>query len=212
MHATTGSIDPSTLSRESYLKLQVDRSLLRRDEDCSARARHLLGRLAATLTAAEHRGLRRALCVGCRNRYELDLLEREGFQVTGIDLHSTDPRILVMDMHAMTFRDSAFDLIFASHSLEHALDPELAGRELRRVVRDGGMLVVEVPILYGTRGADLWDYQTPERVLELLRPCEAVWTDTGPQIGAGHQQVARVIARAGQAADASPGEEASRGA
>lgn len=189
--------DPSTLSPEAYLKLQLDRSLLKRGEDCSARADDLMARLRWHVAPVALSTLRRALCVGCRNGFELDRVSASGFpEVTGIDLHSTDPRILVMDMHAMTFPDGAFDLVLASHSLEHALDPARAGAEIRRVTRAGGYIVVEVPILYGTRGADLWDFRTPGRVVELLRPCEVVWQGVGRQLDCD-QQVARVIVRVG---------------
>jgi ubiquinone/menaquinone biosynthesis C-methylase UbiE len=99
-----------------------------------------------------------------------------------------------MDMHELSFADGSFDVVFASHVLEHALEPKRAARELRRVVRGGGFVVVEVPIRYGRRGADLWDYGSPERVAAMFEPCDAVWTETGGQIGAS-QRCARLIAR-----------------
>jgi SAM-dependent methyltransferase len=188
--------DPATLTREEYVRLQVERSRLKLGEDCSARALLLLERLRDAVGHREYRGLRRILCVGCRNGFELTAAELAGFgDVIGIDLHSCDPRILVMDMHEMSFDDGEFDVVLASHSLEHARDPGAAGAELRRVTRVGGYIVVEVPIFYGTRGADLWDFESPGRVAELLGRVETVWTEEAMQLD-GPQEVARVIARA----------------
>ena len=165
-------------------------------EDCSDRAADLLGRLAVHIAESERSSLERVLCVGCRNAYELDRVESLGYgPVTGIDLHSVDPRILVMDMHEMAFEDSSFDLVLSSHSLEHAKVPEMAGSEIRRVTRPGGIIIVEVPIYYGTFDADLWDYRSPERVVALLEPCEIIWTGIGKQLDCD-AQVARVIVRA----------------
>lgn len=179
------------LDEEAYRRLQVDRSVSLKDHDPGERARYLIGRMKRFAPPSGRPGV---LCVGCRNRHELDYLEAEGYSgVVGIDLHSTDPRILVMDMHRMAFEDDAFDVVYASHSLEHSLDPSLAAAEFLRVVRLGGWIVVEVPVRYGRRGADLWDFESEQGVLELFSGCDAVWSETGPQIGAEKQQASRLI-------------------
>jgi 2-polyprenyl-3-methyl-5-hydroxy-6-metoxy-1,4-benzoquinol methylase len=183
------------LSPQAYLKLQIDRSLLLKDHDGGERSRYLIRRMAEFVGVGPDTNAPRILCVGCRNGHELNHLAAAGFvNTTGIDLHSADPRIMVMDMHDLAFPDASFDVVYASHVLEHALEPKKAGRELRRVVRPGGLVVLEVPIRYGRRGADLWDFGSPDGVIELFEPCDALWTETGPQIGAT-QRCARVILR-----------------
>jgi SAM-dependent methyltransferase len=179
------------LTPDAYIRLQLERSLALKAHDPGARSRYLIGRLA------EHRPSRpppRVLCVGCRNRHELDYLADAGFTDTiGIDLHSTDPRIRVMDMHRLEFPDCSFDVLFASHCLEHALDPAMVAAEFRRVLRRGGLIVIEVPVQYGRRGADLWDFLTPAGVAGCFEPCRVLWQEVGPQIGAERQQAARLI-------------------
>ncbi len=193
-HPNTAA-DPATLSREAYVRLQLDRSRAMKHEDCSFRAKALLARLAETIGPGAFGGLRSILCVGCRNGHELDAAEALGFEdVVGIDLHSVDPRILVMDMHEMSFETGRFGVVLACHSLEHAKDPERAAAELRRVARPGGYIIVEVPIFYGTRGADLWDFERPERVAELLGDVRTLIAEEGPQLD-GPQEVARVFAQ-----------------
>lgn len=188
--------DAAALTQEQYVTLQLKRSLLKKGENCAFRATHLLGVLRDRIGGEEFADLRSILCIGCRNGHELDAAADAGFgEVVGIDLHSLDPRIEVMDMHAMTFPDGRFDVVLASHSLEHAKDPRRAGRELRRVTGRGGYIIVEVPIFYGTFEADLWDFESPQRVVDLLGAVEVVWMEEGAQLD-GPQEVARAIVRA----------------
>lgn len=183
------------LTYQEYVALQLERSLAMKEYDPTGRARYLIGRLSEFLPA---RPGTRVLAVGCRNGHELDRLAEAGYpDVVGIDLHSTDPRIAVMDMQRMDFADGAFDAVYASHALEHALEPGRAAAEMARVTRPGGVIAVEVPVAYGRRGADLWDFQTPEGVAGLFPPCcGVVWSETGEQIGA-LQRVARLVLRVG---------------
>ena len=52
------------------------------------------------------------------------------------------PALLVGDASALPLRDESVDLVLAMHMLYHVPEPELAVRELRRVTRTGGRLVV----------------------------------------------------------------------
>jgi SAM-dependent methyltransferase len=187
---------PPELTHDAYLALQLERSTNLKAHDPGERARYLISKMAAFVPTPA-----RVLCVGCRNGHELDHLAAEGYTDTvGIDLHSADPRIRVMDMHSLAFEGSSFDAVYASHSLEHALDPRQVAGELERVVRVGGVIVIEVPILYGRRGADLWDYESPQNVAALFTRCRVLWSESGPQIGGNTQRAARVILRRGASA------------
>lgn len=181
------------LTHDAYLALQIERSTALKSHDPGERARYLISRMAGFL-APQSRP--RVLCVGCRNGHELDHLAGAGYpDAIGIDLHSTDSRIRVMDMHELEFEDGSFDAVYASHSLEHSLDPQRVARGFERVARIGGVIVIEVPILYGRRGADLWDFESPENVAALFGGCSVAWSEAGPQIGGNAQQAARLILR-----------------
>jgi SAM-dependent methyltransferase len=54
------------------------------------------------------------------------------------------------DLTKLSFGDSSFDLVIASHVLEHISDDESAIREIRRVLSPGGRAVLPVPILSET--------------------------------------------------------------
>jgi SAM-dependent methyltransferase len=113
--------------------------------------------------------LENALVIGCRDCYELDLLEKKGIRnVIGIDLFSFDIRIKVMDMHEMKFEENMFDLIYCSHALEHAFDYKKVLQEIIRVLKRNGVLFIEVPVNYETTTADLHDYVNSDNLINLL--------------------------------------------
>lgn len=51
------------------------------------------------------------------------------------------------DCLALPFRDGSVDLILSQAVIEHVKDPDLAFREMRRVLRPGGYLYVEIAFM-----------------------------------------------------------------
>ncbi len=149
-----------------------------------------MARVAGLITISE----RDVLCVGCRDAAEIEYFSSKGARrVCGIDLYSECKDIVVMDMHDMKFDNSSFDLLYSSHSLEHALNVRKAISEFVRVVRNGGSIVVEVPVNYEVRGADLVDFGSLENLHDHFKPYleKVLWSETitGP-IDAGSPVVA----------------------
>ncbi|MCI4362933.1 MAG: class I SAM-dependent methyltransferase [Thermoplasmata archaeon] len=76
-----------------------------------------------------------------------------GWRVFGLDFTPSltapaakdEIRFVVGNAARTPFRDGSFDLILASHVLEHLHDPIAALREYDRLLRPGGRLVVGVP-------------------------------------------------------------------
>jgi ubiquinone/menaquinone biosynthesis C-methylase UbiE len=74
-------------------------------------------------------------------------------KVVGVDL---DPRVASMfhsefhlgSLTSMPFESSSFDLIFCEYVVEHLEDPEGAFREMRRVLKPGGRILLLTPNLY----------------------------------------------------------------
>lgn len=130
----------------AYVTAQAEKTQRYRDHIAGNRVQHLVDRLVCTMVPQTPIGLS-VLAIGCRNPHELNCLDTAGFSsVTGIDLVSMSPRILPMDMHQLTFPDASFDVVFASHSLEHAYDLDRALGEWQRVTRRGGWWAIEVPL------------------------------------------------------------------
>jgi SAM-dependent methyltransferase len=133
-----------------YLATQLRRTLSKRETDPGAGAVALINRVAEERPAGGA-----VLCVGCRNARELDRFRARGFEdVVGIDVFSQRDDILVMDMHEMSFPDDSFDVVYASHALEHSYDAERVVREIGRVARDGSVVGVEVPVRAQASTAD----------------------------------------------------------
>ena len=100
----------------------------------------------------------RVLDVGCGVGRLLLRLQGRGCQVFGIDIlrrdlvsarrHlAADPAasLLLGDGGRIPFADASFDFVVCTETLEHAADSRLMLRELTRVLKPGGRLVVSVP-------------------------------------------------------------------
>jgi len=120
--------------------------------------------------------------VGCGNGAYLAELARRGFagRVIGADLSPgmlaaarrgapDAAALLVADAAELPLRDGRADLTFANHMLYHVPDPAAAARELRRVTRPGGRVVVVL------NGAD--------HLRELRALLEAAYGDDTPKPG-----------------------------
>lgn len=155
---------------------------------------HRIQNLVRALIHADHRSPvnRSVLCIGCRNTFELGVLHAAGFgPVIGIDLVQMHPTIQAMDMHAMTFPDAMFDVIFSCHSLEHAYDLETVLREWARVTVPGGTWAIEVPIRFTPTEVDRQDVGSVAGLVAMCAPfIMPLWTEES-----GDGTVARLVGR-----------------
>lgn len=112
------------------------------------------------------------LCVGCRTGAELTAFEALGVgHVTGIDLYSIDPaRVRLMDMHAMTFADESFDVVFSADSLEHSFDVQVALAQMLRVARRRSLLCVMSPVGFEPNPRHPTDLRSIEHLIGLVGP------------------------------------------
>lgn len=94
--------------------------------------------------------------VGVGTGINLGLYPR-GCTITGIDLSHpmldkarerifrkglSNCRVLAMDAAAMTFPDDSFDLVYAPYLISVVPDPVKVAREMRRVCRPGGRIII----------------------------------------------------------------------
>lgn len=68
----------------------------------------------------------------------------QDYQTADIEMPSVDH---VVDLQKLPFSDASYDFVFASHVLEHIPDDRRAIREIRRILRPGGIAVLPVPIV-----------------------------------------------------------------
>jgi SAM-dependent methyltransferase len=149
-----------------YLSTQLRRTLSKRETDPGAGAVTLINSVAEGQASGGS-----VLCVGCRNPLELDRFRARGFDdVIGIDLFSQRDDILVMDMHELSFPDDSFDVVYASHALEHSYDVDRVAREIARVARDGAVVGVEVPVRTQASAADRIVFSGLDELRAVFRP------------------------------------------
>lgn len=109
---------------------------------------------------------RHALDVGCREGHQTRWLEKRGYKVTSIDISKEFPAARIVDINEpMPFEDHSFDLIWCSEVIEHVRDPEFSLREMRRVTRPGGQLILTTPNSYAAIFRPLtWIGLTPRKL------------------------------------------------
>jgi spore maturation protein CgeB/SAM-dependent methyltransferase len=130
---------------------------------------------------------RDVLDIGCSQGIVCLILGREGFRCTGIDLEersldvarealSREDEVVRRrvtfqggDASELPFKDGSFDTVMMGEILEHLTHPERVLAEARRVLREGGRLVVTVPHGLNAFHDHKRSYY-PVGLLELLRP------------------------------------------
>ncbi|HVF12972.1 MAG TPA: class I SAM-dependent methyltransferase [Acidimicrobiales bacterium] len=74
----------------------------------------------------------------------------------------------------LTAEDASFDYVFSWSAFEHIANPLPVLREIRRVLRPGGTLMIQVwPFFYSKHGSHLWDWY-PEGFAPLLHDTDTV--------------------------------------
>ena len=142
-----------------YLDEQLVHTIGLRTKDASFRYEKFIAELLKA--GAGNDKSQKVLCVGCRNTCEIDALERQGFKnVVGADLFSSSPKVLVMDMHDLKFDEGSFSILYCAATFEKAYDPSKVAREFIRVLKNGGILVLQVGANYKTGEVDRHDFKT----------------------------------------------------
>lgn len=84
---------------------------------------------------------------------------------------------IIGDIHHLPFKDESIDAIICKAVLEHVPEPQNAVREVYRVLREGGKILVYVPFLYPYHGGeDYRDYYrfTKDGVKYMFRDFQKV--------------------------------------
>ena len=109
-----------------------------------------------------------ALDVGCGRGLFLDVMRRGGWSVKGVEFCKDSAsraseaygiEVVYGESAQWGFAENSFDVITVNHVLEHIKNPEETISACRRLLRDGGLLVVAVPdisSLQGQAGKGRW--------------------------------------------------------
>jgi len=89
---------------------------------------------------------KKALDLGCREQYWTDKLKARGFAVVSVDLEPQNESVLRVDANdPLPFADASFDLVWCTEVLEHVVKPSVTLREINRVLKPGGKLLLSTP-------------------------------------------------------------------
>lgn len=100
------------------------------------------------------------LDLGCGDGFSISVFKSNGFNnIIGIDLHAEKVKlakklghdVLEGDVHNLPFGKEEFDVVFASHILEHSYDIKKVIAELKRVTKKNGCVFVIIPIEKNTK-------------------------------------------------------------
>jgi len=114
--------------------------------------------------------IKKCLIIGASNTEEKDMLIERGVEdAIAIDICVNCEGIIKMDMHSLKFPDNSFDMVFASHSLEHAFNFLKVVSEIGRVLNQRGYIVVEVPVNYITNDVDRYDFRDKRMLYDVFK-------------------------------------------
>lgn len=123
------------------------------------------------------------LVVGCRDGRQMNILKQKGFKnIYGIDIVSSMVEkcnargfdVIQCDVHALSIgiKIRKFDLIIATHVLEHCYSPLLAVQEMKHALNLQGKLFLEVPINRKDKKGDWGHYVNFDNCEDVFDYCD----------------------------------------
>jgi SAM-dependent methyltransferase len=106
------------------------------------------------LNIIPYSGEGKILDIGCGNGRYLTAMKKQGWQTYGIEINSKASKYAREELHLdvstgdllnCKYQDKFFDVITMWHSLEHLYEPILTLKEVKRILKDDGLLVIAVP-------------------------------------------------------------------
>lgn len=136
-------------------------------------------------------------------------IEKFGLDVTYVNTDATTEPDVVADAAQTPLADGSFDAVVCAELLEHVPDPATILRECKRVLRDGGVLLLTCPFLVPIH-ADPHDYARYTDTYWLRTLDEAGFSVTEVERQGGYWSVLADMLRARAYADLSSGLHNSR--
>lgn len=119
--------------------------------------------------------------IGCAGGFFLDIARKRGWNVRGVEItdvgHAHATGELGLDVHhgsfpPAPFADESFDVVYAGHVVEHMRHPVAGFADMNRMLRPGGVLLIEVPTY-----VDSFYFRTLRRAVPVLN---GLGVETGP--------------------------------
>jgi len=156
---------------------------------------------------------RQLLDLGCGDGWSSDQLRQRGFQVTGVTINPSEAehaektyglKLVVCDMHDLSFSDHSFDCIYSRESYEHSVAPYIALCEMNRVLKPGGYVLVNLPWDEWIREDSHYSVFNPPQMREMFYKCRFVIEKEGRTTYGHFWYLARKVAEIGERHPFSP--------
>ena len=111
----------------------------------SVLAKNLPSAYAALILKNKFPSAKKILCIGCRNDIEILSFQKMGFHASGIDVNQSEFKCIEqVDAHVLHehYSEDSFDLVYASHSLEHMHDVNSVLKGIKKISRFGAWLTL----------------------------------------------------------------------
>ncbi len=118
----------------------------------------------------------RVLEIGGRQHPRSRVFDAERFEYLNLDLAETGPGVIIGDItHCPEIPDESFDVVLSVDVFEHIDKPWLAGQEISRILRPGGLVYTSTLFSwrYHPCPIDYWRY-TPEALASLMVGTETI--------------------------------------
>lgn len=143
---------------------------------------------------------KKVLDIGCRWGHITEDISKRGNDVVAIDFvpkfikeakqtnKGTKVKYMVMDAYDLKFKDKEFDVVFLGETFEHLIDPRRVLKQIRRVLKDDGYLIITTPNFVSLRNRirTLFGYQNDDFYLHIKvctrKTLEGLLSDAGFKI------------------------------
>ena len=121
------------------------------------------------------------LDVGCAVGYFLEAAQQDGWEASGVEISSYASEfarksgfdVFTGRLEEAGYPDNHFDVVTLWHVLEHMRDPAACLQEIHRILKDSGVLAVELPNIESKRSqkaGENWDQLKPREHLYYFGP------------------------------------------
>jgi SAM-dependent methyltransferase len=114
---------------------------------------HLLQDEVSKVARFTRRGSGKVLDVGCGTGDRLDVFRKRGFETYGVETSDSADyakehlklNVIKGDLFSAKFPDAFFDMVTLYNVLEHTHNPNEVIKEIRRILKKDGFLIIQVP-------------------------------------------------------------------